>query len=177
MKVGVIRAMRFTKSIKIIASLLICALLLIIPSKVSCHTKADSGQTWQKNCQVSSKADSKKTSKIKENGQYSSKEDVALYIHTYNKLPRNFITKNKARQLGWQGGGLDDYMYGACIGGSSFGNYEGKLPEKKGRRYYECDIDTLHKNKRGAKRIIYSNDGLIYYTEDHYETFVLLYGK
>ncbi|MBQ8970721.1 MAG: ribonuclease, partial [Lachnospiraceae bacterium] len=61
------------------------------------------------------------------------------------------------------------------IGGSYFGNYEKQLPEKNGRKYYECDIDTLGASKRGAKRINYSNDGLIYYTEDHYETFELLY--
>ena len=64
-----------------------------------------------------------------------------------------------------------------CIGGDYFGNYEGLLPAQKGRKYYECDIDTLGKSKRGAKRIIYSNDGLIYYTEDHYESFELLYGE
>ena len=53
-------------------------------------------------------------------------------------------------------------------------NNEGILP--KGKIYYECDIDTLGKKKRGSKRIIFSDDGYIYYTEDHYESFVLLYG-
>ena len=115
-------------------------------------------------------------SEIDENGVYTSKEDVALYIHTYGKLPGNFITKKKAQKLGWQGGSLEPYAPGMCIGGTYFGNYEGALPEKEGREYRECDIDTLGKSKRGAKRIIYSNDGLIYYTDDHYETFELLYG-
>ena len=114
---------------------------------------------------------------LDEDGTYSSKEDVALYIFTYGKLPSNFITKKEAQELGWVGGSLEDYAPGKCIGGSYFGNYEGKLPEKKGRKYYECDIDTLGAAKRGAKRIIYSNDGLIYYTGDHYETFELLYDK
>lgn len=114
---------------------------------------------------------------IDENGAYTTKEDVALYIHTYNKLPSNFITKKQAEKLGWQGGGLDDYMDGGCIGGTYFGNYEGALPEKNGREYHECDIDTMHSSRRGAKRIVYSNDGLIYYTGDHYETFELLYGE
>ena len=112
---------------------------------------------------------------ISESKIYDSKDEVALYIHTYKKLPKNYITKNQARELGWQRGGLDDYKYGACIGGDRYGNYEETLPEKKGRRYYECDIGTLHKNRRGSKRIVYSNDGLIYYTEDHYESFELLY--
>ena len=114
---------------------------------------------------------------IDEDGVYSSKEDVALYLYTYNKLPNNYITKKEAKSLGWTGGGLDDYAYGCCLGGDYFGNNEGLLPSKNGRKYFECDIDTLHKKKRGRKRIIYSNDGLIYYTEDHYESFELLYGE
>ena len=114
---------------------------------------------------------------IDEDGIYTSKEDVALYIHTYGKLPSNFITKKEAEKLGWSGGGLDRYAKNKCIGGSNFGNYEGILPKKKGRTYTECDIDTLNKSSRGAKRIVFSNDGLIYYTDDHYETFELLYGE
>ena len=101
---------------------------------------------------------------------------MALYIHTYDKLPDNFITKDEARELGWEGGSLESYAPGKAIGGDRFGNYEGNLPEKKNRTYTECDIDTKGK-ARGAKRIVFSNDGLIYYTDDHYETFTLLYGE
>lgn len=114
---------------------------------------------------------------IDEFGVYTSKEDVALYIHVYGHLPENFITKNQARELGWEGGGLEDYAPGCCIGGDTFGNREGLLPSAPGRVYTECDIDTLGANSRGAKRIVFSNDGLIYYTDDHYESFVLLYGE
>ena len=114
---------------------------------------------------------------IDEDGAYTTKEDVALYIYTYGHLPDNFITKKEAESLGWSGGGLDDYAYGCCIGGNRFGNYEGLLPEADGRTYTECDIDTMHASKRGAKRIVFSNDGLIYYTDDHYESFTLLYGE
>ena len=114
---------------------------------------------------------------LPEDGTYTSKEDVALYIHIYGKLPSNFITKKEAKKLGWPGGSLENYAPGKSIGGDYFGNYEGLLPTKKGRKYYECDIDTLGKSKRGAKRIIFSNDGLIFYTEDHYESFDLLYGE
>ena len=110
-------------------------------------------------------------------GSYTKKDDVALYIHTYGCLPSNYMTKEEARDLGWEGGGLDDYAYGMCIGGDRFGNYEGLLPDASGREWTECDIDTLHKNSRGAKRIVFSNDGLIYYTDDHYESFELLYGE
>ena len=89
----------------------------------------------------------------------------------------NFITKKEAQELGWSGGSLEPYAPGKCIGGNRFGNYEGLLPEKNGRKYTECDIDTLGKSKRGAKRIVFSNDGLIYYTDNHYESFTLLYGE
>lgn len=117
------------------------------------------------------------TPAIDEDGAYTTKEDVARYIHTYGHLPQNFISKKEAQNLGWEGGSLEPYAPGKCIGGSHFGNYEGILPERDGRSYTECDIDTLGADKRGAKRIVFSNDGLIYYTEDHYETFELLYGE
>lgn len=116
---------------------------------------------------------------IDEDGHYTSKEDVALYIHTYGKLPSNFISKNEAEELGWkkkqgEAGQLHVVAPGMSIGGSRFGNYEGLLPEAKGRKYYECDINYV-KGNRGAERIVYSNDGLIFYTGDHYESFEQLY--
>lgn len=108
-------------------------------------------------------------------GVYTTKEDVAAYIRAFDHLPSNFITKDEARSHGWQGGGLDSYQdcYGKCIGGDRFGNYEKRLPEAPDRVWTECDIDTLHANSRGIKRIVFSNDGLIYYSDDHYETFTL----
>ena len=114
---------------------------------------------------------------LPEDGAYTTKEDVALYLHLYGHLPDNFITKKEAQKLGWPGGSLEPYAPGKCIGGSRFGNYEGLLPEAEGRTYTECDIDTLGAESRGAKRIVFSNDGLIYYTEDHYASFELLYGE
>ena len=114
---------------------------------------------------------------LDEHGVYDSKEDVALYIHLYGRLPDNYLTKKEAEALGWSGGSLEKYAPGKCIGGSRFGNYEGLLPDAEGRKYTECDIDTLGASSRGAKRIVFSNDGLIYYTGDHYETFELLYGE
>ena len=113
------------------------------------------------------------TPTLDEHGSYTTKEDVALYIHLYGRLPENFITKDKARELGWSGGSLESYAPGKCIGGDRFGNYEGLLP--KGKSYKECDIDTLGAKSRGAKRIIYSDDGGIWYTDDHYESFTKLY--
>ena len=113
---------------------------------------------------------------VEENGNYTSKEEVALYIHTYGKLPVNYITKKEAQDMGWDPskGNLSDILPGMSIGGSAFGNYEGALPRANGRRYFECDID-YEGGYRGAKRLIYSNDGLVFYTEDHYKTFEQLY--
>ena len=169
-------------------NLLLSALLVL--TLTSCGTgtadtgaSADSSGTSQASSDTSqestdeTKAPSDDNALLPEDGTYTSREDVALYIHQYGCLPSNFITKKEAEKLGWTGGSLEPYAPGMCIGGSRFGNYEGLLPEKDGRTYTECDIDTLGAEKRGAKRIVFSNDGLIYYTEDHYESFELLYGE
>ena len=115
---------------------------------------------------------------VEEDGTYTSKEEVAEYLHTYGHLPSNFITKKEAKKLGWvsKEGNLWEVAPGMSIGGDYFGNYEGILPEAEDRDYYECDIDFDGTYRKG-KRIVFSNDGLIYYTEDHYETFELLYGE
>ena len=115
---------------------------------------------------------------LSEDGQYDDKDNVALYIHLYGKLPSNYVTKKDAEALyGWQGGALDVIAPGKAIGGSYYGNYEGLLPDADGREWTECDIGTIGQTKRGAERIVFSNDGLIYYTPDHYESFELLYGE
>ena len=165
--------MKKKRSILLLAILLLIALFLgvnnnedtadvSLPTEASSVTEAVTGET---------------SAPIGIDGSYTTKEDVALYIHTYGCLPPNFMTKDEARELGWEGGGLERYAEGMCIGGDRFGNYEGLLPEAEGRSYTECDIDTLGTDSRGAKRIVFSNDGLIYYTDDHYESFELLYGE
>ena len=124
---------------------------------------------------VGIKAEEKEEETLDEDGVYDSKEDVALYLHLYHHLPSNFITKDEAKEKGWSGSGgdkLDKYCPGKCIGGDYFGNYENVLPKGK---YRECDIGTLGQKSRGVKRIVYSSDWHIYYTEDHYESFELLY--
>lgn len=113
---------------------------------------------------------------VTEDGSYNTRDTVALYLMRYGTLPQNFITKSEAQTLGWEGGSLMDYAPGKSIGGDHFGNYEGALPEADGRSYTECDIDTGGDSGRGAKRLVFSNDGLIFYTDDHYETFTLLLG-
>lgn len=113
---------------------------------------------------------------IDKDGTYTDKDNVALYIHTYEHLPTNYITKKEVEKQGWDSkkGNLQEILPGKSIGGSHFGNYDGTLPEAKGRKYKECDID-YEGGHRNAKRIIFSNDGLIFYTGDHYENFEQLY--
>ena len=118
----------------------------------------------------------KETIEIEENEYYYNTEDVALYIHTYNKLPENFITKSEANEMGWdsQAGNLWEVANAYVIGGDNFGNREKLLPTKEGRKYFEADVN-YEGGYRGAERLVYSNDGLIFYTEDHYESFEQLY--
>jgi hypothetical protein len=115
---------------------------------------------------------------IEKDGSYTSKDEVAAYINEYGELPSNFITKSEASELGWKSneGNLWEVAEGMSIGGDRFGNREGLLPAEKGREYYECDIN-YEGGYRGAERIVFSGDGLIFYTADHYETFEQLYGE
>ena len=106
---------------------------------------------------------------------YTDKDHVAAYIHVYKTLPPNYITKGQANKLGWKTKGtLDKVAPGKSIGGDRFGNYEKILPDKPGRTWKECDIDYVRGN-RNAKRICFSNDGLIYYSGSHYRDFERLY--
>ena len=111
------------------------------------------------------------TAGIQQDTYYYDLENVVLYLHTYKKLPTNYLTKGEAGSLGWSGGSVERYKDGAAIGGDRFGNREGLLPKAAGRSYTECDIDTQGADSRGAKRLVFSNDGLYFYTEDHYESF------
>ena len=109
---------------------------------------------------------------VEEDGWYDSMEEVAIYLTFFEELPGNYLTKKEAQALGWESrkGNLWDVADGCSIGGDRFGNYEALLPEAKGRKWTECDID-FDGSYRGAERIVFSNDGLIYYTGDHYESF------
>ena len=137
-------------------------------------SKKQNAETTQAPKQDPSGDDKASEEEITEDGEYTSKEDVAAYIHQYGHLPSNYITKKEAQKLGWDSyaGNLDEVAPGKSIGGDRFGNYEGKLPS--GKEYHECDIDFTG-GYRGSKRIIYSDDGDVYYTEDHYNTFEKLY--
>ena len=110
---------------------------------------------------------------VEKDGSYTTPEDVAEYIHTFGTLPENFITKNDAKALGWNSsaGNLWDVAPGKSIGGDRFGNREGLLPDGN---YRECDVN-FSGGYRGSERLIYGDDGSIYYTKDHYKSFTQLY--
>ena len=117
---------------------------------------------------------------IEEDGEYYSKDEVAAYIHKYDHLPGNYITKKEAEQLGWIGGSVEAVAPGKSIGGDRFyAEYDksGDLATAEGRYYTECDVDTKGAKDRGKERLVFSNDGLIYYTNDHYNSFELTYGE
>ena len=109
---------------------------------------------------------------VEEGGRYDTMEEVAIYLTFFDELPENYITKKEAQALGWDNrkGNLWKVADGCSIGGDRFGNYEGLLPDAKGRRWTECDIG-FDGGYRNGQRIVFSNDGLIYYTADHYQSF------
>jgi len=97
---------------------------------------------------------------------------VVTFINNNKRLPDYYVTKCQAQQQGWdaRSGNLCDVLPEKAIGGDRFGNLEGALPNKKGRTWYEADIN-YRCGHRGADRVVYSNDGLIYVTTNHYKTF------
>lgn len=99
-------------------------------------------------------------------------QDIADYLFTCGELPDNFLTKNEAKALGWDSSKnyVSDVAPGYSIGGDRFGNYEELLPDKQGRKWYEADANYVS-GPRGAERVVYSSDGLVYYTSDHYASF------
>lgn len=109
---------------------------------------------------------------VVESGAYTTMEEVAVYLTRYGHLPDNFITKKQAQALGWDSrqGNLAQVAPGKSIGGDYFGNYEGSVPDARGRNWTECDIDA-DGGYRNGQRIVFSSDGLIYYSDDHYQTF------
>lgn len=117
---------------------------------------------------------SETTDTVGEHTYYYDVDHVVLYLDTYGHLPENYITKDEARALGWEGGSVEVYQEGAAIGGDRFGNREELLPNQTGRSYTECDINTDGADSRGAERLIFSNDGLYFYTSDHYASFTEL---
>lgn len=148
------------------------ALLLVAAALLGCLTTAFAASKKQSAAKTETLVVYAADYPVEEDGWYSTMEEVAVYLTLYEKLPGNFISKYDAENLGWDNrkGNLDKVAPGCSIGGNRFGNYEGLLPEAKGRKYTECDIN-YDGGYRNGERIVFSNDGLIFYTSDHYQTF------
>lgn len=145
------------------------------------ESKENNGFKVEKETKQETKQESRKetisenNNKLDKNGHYYSKEDVALYLHTFGRLPSNYLTKNEAKNLGWdaQRGNLWKVTDKGVIGGDRFGNREGELP--KNEKYYEADVNYKG-GHRGGERLVYTKGGkVIYYSGDHYENFEVLY--
>ncbi|SEV96890.1 ribonuclease [Chryseobacterium wanjuense] len=102
--------------------------------------------------------------------QLTEEKTVINYVKQNHKLPDYYITKNKARELGWNPskGNLCDVLPGKAIGGDKFSNREGTLP--KGENYFEADVNYNCGN-RNADRIIFTKNGDVYLTKNHYKSF------
>ena len=148
------------------------ALLLVAAALLGCLTTAFAASKKQSAAKTETLVVYAADYPVEEDGWYSTMEEVAVYLTLYEKLPGNFISKYDAENLGWDNrkGNLDKVAPGCSIGGNRFGNYEGLLPEAKGRKYRECDIN-YDGGYRNGERIVFSNDGLIFYMSDHYQTF------
>ena len=113
---------------------------------------------------------------VEEDGEYTSMEEVSLYIHLYGHVPPNFVSKTKARRAGWiaDQGNLQDVLPGMSIGGGGWHNDERVMPGSPDDQWFECDID-YEGGYRNAQRLVYSDNGMIFYTEDHYESFARIF--
>ncbi len=95
------------------------------------------------------------------------------WLKTYGKLPSYYVSAEQARSKGWspKKGNFDKLFPNKMMKRGEYDNKDGHLPSAPGRIWYEADINYRH-GFRGLPRIVYSNDGLIFVTYDHYATFI-----
>lgn len=107
--------------------------------------------------------------------QLTEETRIIDYLIKNHSLPDYYITKRQAKEHGWiaKKKNLCQVLPGRAIGGDNFADREEVLPIAYNRSWFEADINYSCGN-RGADRIIYSSDGLIYVTHDHYQTFQLV---
>ncbi len=161
-----LRLRAWTQALLAVASCLLLCMVL----------GACAGKSGQAGTPDQTPAQAQGATSVSEDGTYSSKNEVALYLHQFGHLPSNYISKTTARKAGWKPskGNLDEVCPGKSIGGGPFYNDDGRLPDALGRSWKECDVNYVA-GFRGPERLVYSNDGLVYYTPDHYQSFERLY--
>ena len=165
------------RKITAVAALLLAVLLIL----AGCSTAGNAIATGQA-AENTDPAQATAVSPEEPAGPIIEPQAIADYIFEHGELPDNFIMKKEAQALGWDSKAdkysgrkyVSDVAPGKSIGGDWFGNYEEQLPKAKGRTFHECDCNYTGGN-RGVERIVYSNDGHVWYTNDHYETFTELF--
>ncbi|MDQ1161125.1 hypothetical protein QE422_001493 [Chryseobacterium sp. SORGH_AS 447] len=102
--------------------------------------------------------------------ELTEEKTVIHFIKQNHKLPDYYITKSQARNLGWNPskGNLCEAAPGKAIGGDAFGNRERRLPD--GKKYFEADVN-YHCGSRKSDRIVFTQDGDVYLTKNHYKSF------
>ncbi|MGB9096862.1 ribonuclease domain-containing protein [Erwinia sp.] len=144
--------------------LIIAAILAIVATAAGLRHPSKAPAQQQQASQTASQTDS--SSDI---STLTEQQRVADYLHQHQRLPGYYLTKGEARKQGWEPskGNLCKTLPGRAIGGDRFSNREKVLPEKQGRRWFEADVN-YDCGRRGSDRMLYSSDGLIYVTKDHY---------
>jgi ribonuclease len=101
-------------------------------------------------------------------------EPLIESLRATGRLPANYVTKSAAVAAGWTPGKpVGSAIPGAQIGGDVFQNTSSILPSTPGRVWYETDVglsSTVSRSKQPGTRLLYSNDGLLYVTSDHYNS-------
>lgn len=148
--------------------LIIAAILAIIASYAGLRQQGQSSAPATRQEQPSSRQQNSSS----DISTLTQQQRVADYLHQHQRLPDYYLRKGDARRQGWDPakGNLCDVLPGRAIGGDRFSNREGGLPEKNGRRWFEADVN-YQCGRRGTDRMLYSSDGLIYVTRDHYRHF------
>ncbi|MFT3904446.1 MAG: ribonuclease domain-containing protein [Niabella sp.] len=149
-------------------SVLMAIVLLVLLGAVACNGcgQKTSPQASEKTSSRTADNSSQKIDKL------TSEKVVVPYLKINGKLPDYYVTKKEALEKGWvaANGNLCNVLPGKAIGGDVFSNREGNLPRKQGRRWYEADLN-YNCGLRNADRVLFSSDGLVYVTYDHYKTF------
>ncbi len=116
---------------------------------------------------------------VESDGEYIDPERVAKYLHTYGELPGNYMAYSDFEDTGWSVSELRDKTGNPLksLGYKHFSNYEGLLPDAPERTWRTADINFDGGHLRGVERLVFSNDGLIYYTDDHYDSYLHMYGE
>ncbi len=134
------------------------------------QNKSDNSYSYNKNSSENSENSYQNSSENSGNIAELTKEEVVVpYVKEHHELPDYYITKSEAKRNGWNPGeSLCEAVPGKAIGGDHFRNKEGKFPE--GEQYFEADVN-YNCGHRNAERIVFTKNGDVWITHDHYKSF------